>query len=383
MQGPSSSASCPSSDVAAGEPEESAPSGVHAVALRAIGAIIPPRKLRGIVLGTTPAGTPGMKSLFGTVVGVGLGVVAIGCARPTAEPAKAPTTQAAITDEGAAPAGFDRGANIVGTAIAGACEALHGDGKAVSLYTKACTVGDANGCTKAGAYHVCGVGVVQNGKLGTSFLERGCELGDVEACSAFALIAIEGRVIPRDTARAYAVLDKSCSKGQPRACGTLGGMLLASAPAKEHARAVTLLEKGCDQNDLESCTNLGVVFQNGIAGRAKDYARSFALTKKACEGGHKGGCGNLGTFYVIGQGTEKDEALGVKLLNVACDDGDMGSCVTLAKCLQAGVAGTTDPARAESVLKLACSRGNGQACRLLADSSQVAPAPIPASTTFF
>ena len=86
----------------------------------------------------------------------------------------------------------------------------------------------------------------------------------------------------------------------------------------------------------------------------------------------------------MGQGTEKDEALGVKLLGVACDDGDMGSCVTLAKCLQAGVAGTTDPARAESVLKLACNRGNGQACRLLADSSlQVAPAPIPASTTFF
>lgn len=343
------------------------------------------RENRPSVNGTGPAHREGMKSLLAVVVGVGFGLATIGCGRQATDVhAKAPT--AASVEESPGPQGFDRGSNMVGTAIASACEALHGDGKAVSLYAKACTVGDGNGCMKAGAYHVCGVGVRQDGALGTTLLERGCNLGETEACFAAAMIMIEGRVVPRDTARAYKVLDGACQKGSPRACGALGGMLLASAPATEHARAADLLEKACAADDMESCTNFGVILQNGLAGRAKDHPRAFALTKKACEGSHKGACGNLGTFYVMGQGVEKDEALGVKLLGVACDAEDMGSCVSLAKCLQAGVGGPVDAARAETLLKLACDRGNGQACRLLADTSvttQVAPTPIPASTTFF
>lgn len=333
--------------------------------------------------GTRDALSTGMKSLLGMVVGVGFGVAAIGCNHSPQIATVKPPVATPETPSNDAPQGFDRGSNMVGTAIAGACEALHGDGKAVSLYTKACNIGDGNGCMKGGAHYVCGVGVAQNGALGASMLERACDLGETEACFAFAMISIEGRVVPRDTARAYRTLEGACNRGKPRACGALGGMLLTSAPAKEHARAADLLEKACAADDVESCVNFGVILQNGLAGRSKDHPRAFALTKKACEAGHKGACGNLGTLYVMGQGTEKDEALGVKLLGVACDDGDMGSCVSLAKCLQAGIAGQNDPARAEAVLKLACNRGNGQACRLLADASVQAPAPIPANTTFF
>jgi TPR repeat protein len=205
---------------------------------------------------------------------------------------------------------------------------------------RACHLGDAAGCERAGlALLSPNVGTARADDVSSAIamLERACDARDALACSRAGAVLDAGKTIPRDAARATRLLTRACREGDATSCVRAGTMLAkGDGIERDDVRANELLERACNLGDgyRKACFDLARRVASGQGGvpdlrRAADlYLRGCAppeSTDESEEGNHS--CSRAGSMYETGDGVKKDFERGMTLHLLACRrTGDKRSC---------------------------------------------------------
>jgi len=84
---------------------------------------------------------------------------------------------------------------------------------------RACDLGYADGCAKAGQLYVTGdAGVGPDYARAFKLYKRACDGGSVEGCAGEGVLLIEGAGTERDGKRGLALLRGACSQGDQQSC---------------------------------------------------------------------------------------------------------------------------------------------------------------------
>ena len=121
-------------------------------------------------------------------------------------------------------------------------------------------------------------------------LERACTLGNAEACTRAAAVA--ERPGGREPARIAALLRRGCTLGDARACLVLADIQLLSSSAAETEAAAGLLLQACQRWEPEGCIRLAQLLQSGVYA-ARGPLTPLALLDRACALGDQRGCQEL------------------------------------------------------------------------------------------
>ena len=129
---------------------------------------------------------------------------------------------------------------LLGTVIAGRLRLLrcigqggmysHGDGipkdeaRAVAIYDKVCSQGNAEGCRALGVMVNDGRGIAKDLGRARDLYEKACDGGDVIGCRGLGQLYDFGEGVPVDAARAEALYDKACTGEDAVACRLLGDL---------------------------------------------------------------------------------------------------------------------------------------------------------------
>ncbi len=205
--------------------------------------------------------------------------------------------------------------------------------RAEEAYRKACELGHAGGCTRAGSM----VLIRDDSRLerAAPLFEKACQLSDPLGCLNLAAVLesgyqSQGELSQPDqlVARAKALLLDECENGDGTACRELGMLeMKGKGPVEGMAAATPLFEKGCTHGDGKACTSLAMCYRQG-QGVAQDDAKATELFQLGCDLHDGAGCAYLGMFK--GQVEEKVEEA-FALYNRGCE---MASGVA---CYQVGV----------------------------------------------
>ncbi len=128
--------------------------------------------------------------------------------------------------------------------------------KAVALFSKACSDGQAVACAMVGTAFETGHGVAADGKRALEYDEKSCTLGYAKGCYNFGLALANGVGGSPDLPRALPILEKACADGAWKACGSVGSYRLGTG---DQAGAAKVLVVGCKHNDTLSCQELAQV----------------------------------------------------------------------------------------------------------------------------
>jgi hypothetical protein len=265
--------------------------------------------------------------------------------------------------KGAIPSHLAPGASV---ANVGECKELALTAEAVALFEKGCSRGDAEGCFRAGAAYLCGVGGgAPDVARAVDFSVRACDAGVAAACGN-AGIMLEGTNGQKaDLDRAQKLLEKGCNAGDVASCNNLGTLFIQPGPRQDIPRALAMMEKLCKANNVISCGNVAVLVFQGD-GVPRDLVKADAFAKRACDANVTMGCNVLAALLMTGDGGEKaDPAGAVTLFARSCDSGDASACANLGSAIMSGMAGTPDVPRAKTAFKTGCDLGNAYACTSL------------------
>ncbi|MCB9754298.1 MAG: sel1 repeat family protein [Myxococcales bacterium] len=125
---------------------------------------------------------------------------------------------------------------------------------------------------------------------GQELLTRACELGEAEGCLYLGVITLEGQSVPRSPARALELFERACAEQLAPACENAGIVLLRGEAGRPDARAgAARFRQGCELGLASACFNLGVAYYKG-EGVLRDFVRAAELLRTACDGGHEAAC---------------------------------------------------------------------------------------------
>lgn len=122
--------------------------------------------------------------------------------------------------------------------------------KALGLYRKACTLGQAEHCLPLGEFYEKGKHVKADAAEAVGFYKRACELewSYEEGCYNLARHLVEGKVVERDMPLAIKLFDGACWSGDlPWACNEMGLLYLnGNGVAKDLDQAGNYFNEACN-----------------------------------------------------------------------------------------------------------------------------------------
>jgi TPR repeat protein len=96
--------------------------------------------------------------------------------------------------------------------------------QAITLYSKACNAGIADGCWNLGRMYLNGNGVAEDYSQALTLYTRACVAGSADGCSSIGLVYQKGYGVQKDKAKAHEFYRKGCSMGSQRGCDQLQKM---------------------------------------------------------------------------------------------------------------------------------------------------------------
>lgn len=232
---------------------------------------------------------------------------------------------------------------------AGSCAALgqalaRSDAAAAkAAFEKACSGGDASGCT--------GLGAAANDPAA---LEKGCNGGDAAGCRLLGAVYRDGKGAAQDEARAAALFEKACDGGDDLGCAG------AARLGKDPARAIALHKRACDGSVGESCNAVAEAYEVGAPGAGKNPVLARILYQRGCFRGSADACVGFGRSLLsdkAGQRTEEAKTAFTR----ACSSRAVLGCAALKVVFGAQRPVVADP-RMKMALTQACTRGETRAC---------------------
>lgn len=289
-----------------------------------------------------------------TMMAVGLVACAGGseAGRAAAGPVVAETTEPAATDP--LVAACEAGTVKSCLSAASSAETAGDIVEAARLYGRACELGDANGCTFAGAALAQ---APQHLAAAAAAFEKGCGLGDGASCYGAGLVWSGAFGGDADAERATRAFERGCQRGVAEACGAYANAIEASQPAV--AREVR--EAACQQGDGGSCLAIAARLRaegddvgadrylevacrddgrgctvQGLRLVDSDPAAARALFEKGCVAPlpDADACGWYGWFVYSGAGGVANPEEGAAALRSACDAEGAIACMFEAVILQ-------------------------------------------------
>ncbi len=191
--------------------------------------------------------------------------------------------------------------------IAASCHNLgvmfeYGEGMPVDLpraagaYFKGCEQGFAPACRHVGVLIytrgdlACGPAAGCNDRGAVAFFSRACNLGDAEGCAQFGTSLQEGRGVSADAGRAVGVFERACDGLYAEGCTRAAGAhLLGRGVATDKGAAAKLFAKGCALEEWVACTNLAAMQWLGD-GVPIDREAATNLMDRACKSGFAAAC---------------------------------------------------------------------------------------------
>jgi len=242
--------------------------------------------------------------------------------------------------------------------------------RAFETFQKACTAGDALGCSFLGDMHRSGTAPDSKVDQAFSLFKRACSGGLSQGCVELGVMYEQGVATPRDYKQAISQYERACRVDNQDGCAHMG--ILYSSDRKgvglDRAKAMEYFRTACDKNSALGCTELGNTYVRGAGMDSKKQSENdkeaARLYEKACGlwGGAEG-CARLGTLMVYGWGVTKDTYAGVVNFEKGCNQGSGYACVEL---YAQGQGVPKDPAMAAKLRSESCNRGSTLGCRNLA-----------------
>ena len=93
--------------------------------------------------------------------------------------------------------------------------------KALQYYKKACGLGNADSCTKAGGSYLFGKGTKKDFKLAKSYYEKACEMESAVGCFGLGVmyhVYHGGKSVPQNLSKAKELYGKACDLGNQDGC---------------------------------------------------------------------------------------------------------------------------------------------------------------------
>jgi hypothetical protein len=234
----------------------------------------------------------------------------------------------------------------------------------LALQEQACTRGDGAAClglARAEESATLPAGAQRDGKRILERHTRACELGEPDGCARAAAILDEGLFgVAPDRARAFAMFDAACDDGLDGACIDVGALLdLGDGVAPDRERGRALLDAICTPSPA-LCFDRA---SRWVLTKEPTHARlAFDVVDASCDGTRDPrACGLAGDLLLVGLGTTVDVPAARGRLAKACASGLHDACRSLGDAW-AG----TDDARAASFWAEACRGEDARACHALA-----------------
>ncbi|MEZ4367339.1 MAG: hypothetical protein R2939_13795 [Kofleriaceae bacterium] len=274
---------------------------------------------------------------------------------------------------------------------------------AIALLTAACDAEHAPACNALGFVRAIQDGNTMANTAAMSLYQRACTLGDLDGCLNLADLHVRSL----DHAGAMPIWRTACDGGSGRACyyaaerlvdGTLGAPA-PDAAAPLFARALALLTPDCPRSS-RSCFVLGLQHARG-QGTPQDFAAAFRAFDQGCDGGSGDACLRVAIAHDYGQGTRQDKARAIAAYDRTCREFDNASachdlaltiletpdpdharvaaaarrgcdldaqlCGLVGQFLATGVGGPVDQVGATTQWSRACEAGRAKACLELGD----------------
>ena len=93
--------------------------------------------------------------------------------------------------------------------------------EAVTLYSKACDAGSADGCGNLGSMYLNGWGVTEDDSQALMLFSRACDTGSADGCSSIGNVYLKGYGVQKDKGKARQFFSKSCNMGYQLGCDLL------------------------------------------------------------------------------------------------------------------------------------------------------------------
>ena len=165
--------------------------------------------------------------------------------------------------------------------------------RAVSLFERACSGGNPEGCENLGWAYQIGSGVGPDMSRALKFYQKACDGKYALGCDRLGDAYHEGRGVGQDYTRASALFERACDLGHANGCESVADLADPRRNQLPDAkRWATFLEKKCDLGGSrggDTCLTLGLHYDLGFL-VPKDPNHANDLFKKACLYENKEAC---------------------------------------------------------------------------------------------
>lgn len=159
--------------------------------------------------------------------------------------------------------------------------------KAAQLYERSCEKEHSDGCIRRAELASAGTG---GPTVELDFSVKACMLGVAPACARAGEQINTARGVERDEARAIELFEKACGLGEVDGC-TGAGKLLGGpdSPDDAKARALAAFIKACVGHSGYGCLRVGIAFHDGD-GAPQDLDKAKSHFTRACDFSDQDGC---------------------------------------------------------------------------------------------
>lgn len=237
---------------------------------------------------------------------------------------------------------------------------------ALPFHKKACDGDFADGCAEVGWAMLPGddgANAAAEAKAALAMLNKACAMGSAIGCdrAGDALTDKDYKLVDLTAAaRAY---DRGCSLGRGISCWSLSEMYFkGKGLPQDSTKGVAMLLKACQGGSADECNDLAVVETKGSHGVTIDLDGAYRANRKACE---------LDKDYCVDAArsalkVSKDtEAVGHA--QEGCNAADDEACLLVADLYTRGQGTAKAPEKAKAAFEKACRNGDGDddACKQL------------------
>ncbi len=159
--------------------------------------------------------------------------------------------------------------------------------KAALLFEQACDKEHADGCIRRSE-------LARDGRGGPTvdldFTVKACKLGLAPSCARAGTLLKTADGVERDPAQAIELFEKACGLGEVDGCTGAGDMLAdPNGPPDANIRALAAYVKACVGHSGYGCTRVGLAFHDGL-GTQQDLEKARTHFTRACEFSDQDGC---------------------------------------------------------------------------------------------
>jgi TPR repeat protein/predicted Ser/Thr protein kinase len=180
---------------------------------------------------------------------------------------------------------FERACNAglpLACAVAGddALASVVNASKRTRLLTRACELGEAQGCANLGQV------AWKAGDFPEAYskFQRGCQLSESKlGCSGVAELMFTGQGTARDPEGARALLDRSCHAGDHQSCRKLGDRLRDGKDVpRSPVDALDAYDRACQMSNGLACRSAAAMLEDASSGLTPDPERAEKYRKRGC-----------------------------------------------------------------------------------------------------